>query len=104
MARNLLDLIFGAPTKVAIDVSDDGKTYSEVMLLELKDDQRAQDNRVHTVYIEKPHSAARYVRIRAENIATIPAGYRAAGRKAWLFVDEILVNSTPTKPRSESHP
>lgn len=36
--------------------------------------------------------AARYVRVRAENIGRIPAGDPAAGEKAWLFTDELLVN------------
>ncbi len=34
----------------------------------------------------------RYVRVVARNIGTIPAGHRSAGVKAWLFVDEVLVN------------
>ena len=34
---------------------------------------------------------ARYVRVHAKSIGTIPKGHRAVGRKAWLFVDEIIV-------------
>jgi hypothetical protein len=36
--------------------------------------------------------AAWYVRLRAWNIGRIPVGHPAAGAKAWLFVDEVLVN------------
>jgi hexosaminidase len=35
---------------------------------------------------------ARYVKIVARNLGTIPEGMRGAGNKAWLFVDEIEVN------------
>ena len=36
---------------------------------------------------------ARYVRVQADNIGLCPPGHPGAGGKAWLFVDEILVNS-----------
>jgi hypothetical protein len=36
--------------------------------------------------------SARFVRVRAVNVGSIPAGHPAAGAKAWLFVDEIVVN------------
>lgn len=35
---------------------------------------------------------ARFVQIRAKNIAAIPSWHPAAGQKAWLFADEVLVN------------
>ena len=40
-------------------------------------------------------ATARYLRVRAANVGTLPAGHRAAGQPAWLFVDEILVNPEP---------
>ncbi len=33
----------------------------------------------------------RYLRVHARSIGTIPDWHRAKGKKAWLFVDEILV-------------
>ena len=36
---------------------------------------------------------ARFVRVVAHNIGTIPAWHHSAGVPAWLFVDEILVNA-----------
>jgi hypothetical protein len=38
------------------------------------------------------------------NIGTIPAGHRAAGQKAWLFTDEVLINPTPAQPPDEDRP
>lgn len=35
---------------------------------------------------------ARYVEVRAANLGKIPAWHTAAGAKAWLFVEEFLVN------------
>jgi hexosaminidase len=38
------------------------------------------------------HRSARCVEVRAANVGKIPAWHAAAGAKAWLFCDEILVN------------
>lgn len=40
----------------------------------------------------------RYLKIRAQNLGRIPAGQKGAGLKAWLFVDEILVNAPDAQP------
>ena len=34
----------------------------------------------------------RYVQVRAENVGRIPSWHPAAGAKAWLFTDELIVN------------
>ena len=34
---------------------------------------------------------ARYVRLQARGIGLCPAGHAGAGGKAWLFIDEIVV-------------
>jgi hypothetical protein len=34
---------------------------------------------------------ARFVKIFAKNIGVCPPGHKWAGRKAWLFVDEVMV-------------
>jgi hypothetical protein len=33
-----------------------------------------------------------YIRIHAKNIAVCPEWHKGAGGKAWLFVDEIMIN------------
>ncbi len=79
------------PTQVEVAVSQDGKRFRVV-------GTTANDVPVNTegpmtkVFAEEVKPVkTRYVRVRAKSIATIPAGQRAAGRKAWLFVDEITV-------------
>ncbi|MCX6927048.1 MAG: hypothetical protein NT154_28160, partial [Verrucomicrobia bacterium] len=42
--------------------------------------------------IKNLHHRARYVEVRATNIGRISAWHSAAGAKAWLFADELLVN------------
>ena len=43
--------------------------------------------------IKNLNQRARYVEVRATNIKKLPPGHKAAGQKAWLFVDELLVNA-----------
>jgi hexosaminidase len=49
-----------------------------------------------TLRIETPGRSARYIQVRASNLGRLPDGHPAAGQKAWLFVDEIMIN--PTRP------
>lgn len=47
---------------------------------------------IHTFAQTMPQKQrARYVRVTAAPIAEIPAWHRAAGQKAWIFTDEIIV-------------
>ncbi len=56
---------------------------------------------IETIGSDELGTRARYIRITAKNVATIPAGHRAAGLRAWLFVDEILINPVVNKPSRE---
>ena len=49
--------------------------------------------------IKNLNQRARYVEIRAANLKKIPSWHKAAGQKAWLFVDELLVNPEASKPK-----
>jgi len=42
--------------------------------------------------IKNVNRRARYLEVRAANVGNIPTWHHAAGLKAWLFVDEIIVN------------
>ncbi len=48
--------------------------------------------------LRNPGRRARYIGVRAENIRTIPSWHEARGQKAWLFVEELLVNPDPLSP------
>ena len=91
------------PKKLVFEVSGDGKTFSPAASIDVKPVSHTQDNQVHTVFAGKRIDASRYVRIRATNIARIPAGRRAAGRKAGLFADEILINPIPGESGNEDN-
>ncbi|MBN1344369.1 MAG: hypothetical protein JXQ73_16900 [Phycisphaerae bacterium] len=79
------------PIEVTYSVSHDGLAYRTVATLSSDVSVKTEGPLVKDFAGELSGVEARYVRVRAKNIGTIPAGNRAAGRKAWLFVDEILI-------------
>ncbi len=79
------------PAAVTIGVSDDGQTFREAAVAR----PRAPTSRgvPFCETLEATLEAkARFVRVHASNVGAIPGPHPAAGRPAWLFVDEILVN------------
>ena len=79
------------PSAVEFLISSDGKTFQAVALIK------------HEIPVKQPTEnltlstkinpiKGRYIRVHARNLGTIPDWHQAKGRKAWLFVDEILVN------------
>jgi hexosaminidase len=76
-----------APTELVFSVSTDGVNYQEVY--------RQTDfpvNGINPVRARIVPVQARYVRVRGVNQGVIPAGAYGAGGKAWLLLDELLVN------------
>ncbi len=80
------------PPVVEYLVSDDGSEFRSVAEITHTVPLESQGPLVHQFSAKLEDVRARYVRIRARNVKTIPAGHQAAGGKAWLFADEIRVN------------
>jgi hexosaminidase len=75
------------PQVLTFETSADGKNYIEVYR------QTAfNDNGINKVRATIKPVQARYIRIKGINKGIIPPGEYIAGAKAWLLVDEILVN------------
>ncbi len=76
-----------APQKVVYAVSTDGKSYRQVF-----EQSHFTGNGILTMRTSIPLTQARYIKITAKNQGIIPAGEYGAGGKAWLLVDEFIVN------------
>jgi arylsulfatase len=82
------------PQSVEFAVSEDGNDWETVhqapVVLE-------PDPRTATLRIEAEVHAGpvRYLRVRARNLGQCPEWHPGAGGKAWLFVDEIVVDEAP---------
>ncbi|MDB4438218.1 PQQ-dependent sugar dehydrogenase [bacterium] len=79
------------PPTVEFFVSLDGKTFKSVASItnEVPENQATAN---FTLTTRTKEINARHLRVHAKSLGTIPDWHQAKGRKAWLFVDEILVN------------
>ncbi|HAL56151.1 MAG TPA: beta-N-acetylhexosaminidase [Bacteroidetes bacterium] len=79
------------PTHVEFAVSDDGSSYVSVGSFEIQPTPGQQPPRVKQISQKLSKVRARYVKLTAKNIGVAPAWHTGKGDKAWLFVDEIMV-------------
>ena len=78
------------PKQVEISVSDDGQTFQPVVTASTNAAEGGKRAIVRLPFDFTP-TTARYVRITARNVGTIPAGLRNPGKAAQMAVDEIEV-------------
>ena len=78
------------PIKLEVFISEDGKKYDLVRRYkdELKILPKAEIKNYEIEF--NPHSV-RFIKVKAKNIAACPDWHPGAGGKAWLFIDEIVV-------------
>jgi alpha-L-fucosidase len=80
------------PRSVEVFMSDDGKMFRPVGSMK-GEEPRADDNiAVKEFTIPCEQTKGRYLKVRVENTGLCPSWHKGAGNKAWLFVDEILIN------------
>lgn len=80
------------PKNVKVEYSTDGTSWSKpANWSSIKmPEERGQFIETMKLKFEKGTNA-RYIRITAENLKNVPDWHEAAGSKAWLFVDEIII-------------
>lgn len=76
------------PKRVTVQTSDDGLHFYTVGETAVSP---AGDSLTRTVIFDLHSGTSRYLRIKAECTDKISAGYPGEGGKAWLFVDEAVV-------------
>jgi hypothetical protein len=79
------------PNKVTFEISNDGERFTEIYRKPLF---HARDPKVETFdysFIFKNSRKTRYLRISAENMGACPDWHKQAGEKAWIMLDEVVV-------------
>ncbi len=78
------------PQWVKFEISADGKSFTEVKTV--ANDVPATDNGfvLKEFTANFPSVNARYIRVTAKN-SVLPPGHNGAGKNAWIFADEIVV-------------
>ncbi|MCJ7680711.1 MAG: discoidin domain-containing protein, partial [Candidatus Aminicenantes bacterium] len=88
--QNISAWIF-LPTQVEFAVSGDGSTFDIVAVIPNDISPRTADRVIKLFEASFDPVKARYIRLRASSIGVCPDWHFAAGGKAWLFIDEILI-------------
>ena len=79
------------PSSVAVYLSDDGREFAEAALMSVPQETADSPDGVKPFKVLFPETSARYLRVVARTVDSIPAWHGAAGQKAHMFVDEIIV-------------
>ncbi|MBO7586569.1 MAG: beta-galactosidase [Bacteroidales bacterium] len=82
------------PQRVTVSYSKNGKKYSQPEEVALPFDPVLKENdqpRVCILRHKIPSGGVKYIRIEAEPVEKLPEWHAAAGEKAWIMTDEIIV-------------
>ena len=79
------------PSSVGVFLSDDGSEFTEAALMSVPQETAGSPDGVKPFKVLFPETSARYLRVVARTVDPIPAWHGAAGQKAHMFVDEIIV-------------
>ena len=87
---NKEDWVFGA-RGVVVSVSNDGENYTEVAKELYPAMEKADEDKIYTHKLAFEPVAAKYIKVRVLVEASMPKWHGAAGKRAFLFVDEVVV-------------
>lgn len=79
------------PSSVGVYLSDDDREFTEAALMSVPQETAGSPDGVKPFKVLFPETSARYLRVVARTVDPIPAWHGAAGQKAHMFVDEIIV-------------
>ena len=79
------------PKSIAVSVSEDGKEFTEVALANYEAEGENDPNDLKEYTLDFPETSAKYLKIHAKPVTSIPAWHPGAGGGAFLFVDEVVV-------------
>jgi len=77
------------PEKITVEVSDDGIEYRECGELVQEIPEEHREASIRNLVVDFYATSARYVHVYLTSIKECPEWHEGAGRKAWVFLDEI---------------
>ena len=80
------------PQSRAISVSDDGITYSEIAFIKASPEGEFEQDGLKSMSVTFPQTSARYLKIKADCLSHVPELHHYYGRKAHMYIDEVIVN------------
>lgn len=81
------------PARVTVLVSLDGKKFSRAGTVVRDEPATAGEPAIREFRVDVDGLQARWVRVVADNVGFCPPGHPGEGHKAWLFADEITIET-----------
>ena len=79
------------PASISCLVSNNGKDFTSIGKIVTEGDQKQEEtSRVYK--FKAPGSAIRFVKLEVKGTVVLPGWHASAGRKSWVFIDEIVVH------------
>lgn len=88
--ENIKSWIF-LPETIEISHSIDGKDFTPIKTMKIEKPNSERKAKSHLFELNFPEKQLRFVQIKAKNIGICPNWHPGNGSKAWLFVDEVIV-------------
>ena len=80
------------PVSLEVSASDDGITYDQVVHKNIPVEGEFDPDGLKSVSVSFPQTVARYIKIKAECLSSVPEWHHYPGRKAHIYIDEVVVN------------
>ena len=79
------------PEKIVVEVSEDGENFREVAVADNGVENETDPDMLKDFTITFPETTTRYIKVTIEPVKNIPDWHYAAGRRTYVFVDELIV-------------
>ncbi len=79
------------PSKVEFLTSIDNKNFENVFEENIPIVKNQYDSGIKNIEFKLKNNKARYIKLIAKNIGVCPSWHVGAGKKAWIFIDEITI-------------
>jgi hexosaminidase len=79
------------PEKIVVEVSEDGENFREVAVADNGVENETDPDMLKDFTLTFPETTARYIKVTIEPVKNIPDWHYAAGRRTYVFVDELIV-------------
>lgn len=88
---NLNSWIF-LPKKVSFYISNDNINFEEISVIDYSVSKNENQKPFTKDFSANVNSNAKYIKIVAENLNECPNWHKGSGGKAWMFIDEIIID------------
>ncbi|HBS86047.1 MAG: hypothetical protein A2W91_08190 [Bacteroidetes bacterium GWF2_38_335] len=81
-----------SPISVTLFVSVNGKDFEEVKTIRPEPTKESDETEIRTISFDGINKEIRYIKVSIKNIGLCPEWHTGSGKKAWFFIDEIIIN------------